>query len=175
MSLLNIKGMFGRPTSPTSPTSPTGPNVELLRQALDFVTNNPGYWQQSYWAARSGRRCLAGHIVEMTGYTIAFDDNGPTVGYRVADGRILGVLGSPGDHTTEGESIPMVAARELRMPLATVYRLFDGHNDLGHLWMIANELTDGAVGWPDPKGGPRERVAHEAVEARRAVLSTSRV
>lgn len=139
MSLLNIKSMFNRTS---------GPNVEKLRAVLDHVTNNPRQWDQYAWSY-----CLAGHTVKLDGHTI---DN--RVGFSIG----MFSAGGPGVQTTDGKVVPRLAAELLNLTAEQAARLFNSENHLAALWIIANEITDGKVGWPDPNGGPAERVVRAA-------------
>ena len=121
--------------------TPVRLNVGRLREALEFVTANPKYWQQNVWARRNmcagyeGELefvgCLGYHITRLAGHSHGYVSVcGET--WTVADGR----------HMYE-------AAREaIGLSRLQADDLFHPGNSLEDLWNIAEGITEGAISSP---------------------------
>lgn len=123
-------------------------NVPLLRKTLEHITEHPEEWDQCSWATRSNCRtacCLAGTAVVLAGHKIDWHDvccgSEEFAAHVVTDDPLL--------RETDEVAIPMVAARELNLPLGPAHRLFFPHNSLADLWALAKDYTDGAIEMPE--------------------------
>jgi hypothetical protein len=122
--------------------APTQLNVGRLREALEFITANPRYWQQNLWARRvpwvdpadqnaEFIGCLGYHIVRLAGHRHGYVGVcGET--WTVADGR----------HMYE------VAREEIGLSGLQAMSLFHPANSLKDLWDIAERITQGAITAP---------------------------
>jgi hypothetical protein len=124
-------------------------NAGRLREALEFITANPRYWQQNLWARRNPAAslrvdpddqdavligCLGYHIVRLAGHRHGYVGVcGET--WTVADGR----------HMYE------VAREEIGLSRLQANSLFHPGNSLMDLWDIAERITQGAITSPSPK------------------------
>jgi len=60
-------------------------NIDVLEEALSFITDHPEQHQQAYWNCESGA-CFAGHIALLNGYRPAYS----VISETVIDGLVLG-------------------------------------------------------------------------------------
>lgn len=117
-------------------------NIELLESVLTHIKRYPEEWHQAVWAERGPAcgtaYCFAGHTAVMSGYEIAWANQGS------------GVFGAT--KVEGGQFIDTIAARELGLDFVDADRLFESSNSLENLYDIASQLTDGAIdadGWKD--------------------------
>jgi hypothetical protein len=132
-------------------------DVELLRKELEHVTAHPDEWDQSRWIVRTScgtTGCLAGGTALRAGY----------VPYEVTDviGQLTWVYVDHDDPVRNDDSwedwiqvpdlrvlsVQTVARRLLGLTNIQAMDLFAPHNTLEDLWIIASELTDGAIEVP---------------------------
>lgn len=110
-------------------------NVPPLRKALEYVTDHPEEHNQLTWAQRRScgtTGCLAYHIAVIAGHEARWGDftwDNAQAAY----------------HVTTGETIKVVAAREIGLDLIQSDLLFAGSNSVDRLWELAAEFTDGEI------------------------------
>lgn len=131
-------------------------DVELLRKELEHVTAHPEEWDQTRWIVRTScgtTGCLAGGTALRAGYRP----------YEVTDviGQLTWVYVAHDDPIRDSSSVEDLTAPDPRvLSVSSVARrllgitntqandLFAPHNTLEDLWIIASELTDGAIEVP---------------------------
>jgi hypothetical protein len=116
-------------------------NVPLLRKTLEYITAHPEEHDQRNWGVKTAcgsSYCLAGHAVVLAGHEI--DWHSPDL-VRMG-------MRSSCHALTDGRYISDAAREELGLDPERAARLFDANNDLGTLWRLASEYTDGEVEVP---------------------------
>lgn len=120
-------------------------NVELIQKVLDHITAHPDEWNQASWAVKrecGTAYCFAGHVVQMTGYEIAWDGDYDRAFHVKVKGLPVGLY-------SYANTISYVARRELGLTDVESITLFDSDNTLSDLWKWANYITKGAIEIPD--------------------------
>lgn len=116
------------------------PNAELIRKEIEWAEGHPEEWKQDGWAEETDcgtTCCIAGHTVLDAGYQLDWDN-----------GRAA---------TTGGRRIKMVAAELLGLTEDQAGLLFWGTNDIGTLYRVASQLTNGEVEVPVQHERPGEK------------------
>jgi hypothetical protein len=119
-------------------------NVELLRKTLEHITAHPEEHDQTQWAVKTDgcgtAYCLAGHAVQLAGHTIR---------WRAAkDWKRTGLRVVACD-VEDGRFISDVATQELGLSSIQAADLFSANNDIGTLWRLASDYTNGAIEIPE--------------------------
>lgn len=129
-------------------------HVERLRDALQFITDNPDLWDQSRFAASicDSAYCLYGHLIIRSGHHVQYvpgegvsvvDAHGAFIGDVVVFGdQLLGL--APSQLTPEKYAWLTAIAEEREGA-----ELWDGDNTLKDLWEYAEALTAGAIQPPE--------------------------
>ena len=119
-------------------------NVPLMRKTLEHVTLHPEEHRQHLWLRRTPCGtvgCFAGHAVIFAGHEI--------------DWGIANLYGEL-DVTKAGDTIFVVARRELGLTVDDAESMFYGGNGIDDLWRLAELFTNGEIKMserPDPPRG----------------------
>lgn len=142
----------------------TGEGADRLRDALEYVTDHPERWDQSYWLrlTRDGEwfACLAGTLVLRAGFLPYVESYRRRVRSCTGDELVATVAVDAGFRARPGTTVFVdydgggrryalvedVAYRLLDVPAGVrVPGLFRASRTLAQLWAAAHAATDGAI------------------------------